>query len=250
MVLLIKKRGSMLESKVNISRKNVGSMFDRIAPRYDLLNRLLSGRRDVAWRKKLATQIEKDKPLKVLDLATGTGDLLFTIMNARRNITQGIGMDISPQMLERGIQKLEKKNYFEKVIFQSGDAHKIPLESESVDVVTIAFGIRNVEDYEKGLKEIYRVLKIGGKVLVLEFSMPPEGLFRTLYTWYFRKILPKIGSFISGDKEAYLYLNKTVETFPYGQEFCKKLEDSSFRRVEATSLNFGIATIYKGEKHA
>jgi demethylmenaquinone methyltransferase / 2-methoxy-6-polyprenyl-1,4-benzoquinol methylase len=232
------------------SRKNVGAMFDRIAGRYDLLNRLLSGRRDVAWRKKVAKKIPKDKEMVLLDLATGTGDLLFSIMNSHSNILKGIGIDISQGMLDKGIEKGKKKLFSNKIIFQKGDAQTLDISDESVDVVTIAFGIRNVENYEKALKEMYRVLKVGGKVLILEFSLPSPGILRKLYTSYFRHVLPKIGGVVSGDQEAYRYLNKSVESFPYGKEFCKVLKRSNFTNIQNEQLSFGIATIYQGEKHA
>ncbi len=221
-------------------------MFDRIAPRYDLLNRLLSGRRDIAWRSGVATFIKGSGDVRVLDVATGTGDVLLTIFDKCKNASDGVGLDPAPKMLEIAQKKTEEQGLSDKIQYVCGNALNLPFEDNSFDVVTIAFGIRNVTDVDLALKEMMRVLKPNGKVLILEFSLPSNGFLRWCYLKYFRYILPTLGAIISGDKKAYKYLNLTVETFPYGQEFCSIMEKAGFTKVEAKPLTFGIATIYSG----
>ncbi len=221
-------------------------MFDRIAPRYDLLNRLLSGRRDIAWRGHLVSFIENERDLCVLDIATGTGDVLLTIFDKCKNATEGIGLDPAEKMLEIAKKKTEEQGLSDKIKYICGNALDLPFEDNSFDVVTIAFGIRNVTDVDRALKEMVRVLRPGGKVLILEFSLPSNSFLRWCYLKYFRYILPIFGAIISGDKKAYKYLNITVETFPYGGEFCSIMEKAGFVKVEAKPLTFGIATIYVG----
>jgi len=222
-------------------------MFDRIAPRYDLLNRLLSGRRDIAWRRSLAAFIKELGDVSVLDVATGTGDVLLTIFDKCKNVTHGTGLDPAVKMLEIAQKKTKQKGLSDKIEYICGDALKLPFEDNIFDVVTIAFGIRNVTDVVLALREMFRVLKTGGQVLILEFSLPSNGFLRWCYLKYFRYILPILGSIISGDKKAYKYLNTTVETFPYGREFCSIMEKAGFENVAAKPLTCGIATIYTGQ---
>ncbi|RMF60071.1 MAG: bifunctional demethylmenaquinone methyltransferase/2-methoxy-6-polyprenyl-1,4-benzoquinol methylase UbiE [Calditrichaeota bacterium] len=229
-------------------RTAVWRMFDRIAHRYDLLNRLLSFRQDVVWRKRVVNFLPERNQLHVLDLATGTGDLLIALQENSTRVASGVGIDLAEKMLEIGREKLRKKSLDERLTLQKGDAMAIPFPENTFDVVTIAFGIRNVEDVEKSLKEMYRVLKNKGRVLILEFSLPENRIFRAIYLFYFRNILPRIGGWISGDSTAYRYLNRTVETFPYGKEFCRLLQSAGFKEVSFTPLTFGIATIYQGDK--
>ena len=221
-------------------------MFDRIAPRYDMLNRLLSGRRDIAWRRRVASFIKEMGEVRVLDIATGTGDVLLTIFDKCKNVIKGVGLDPSGKMLEIAQKKTEDQGLSDKIKYICGNALDLPFEDSSFDVVTIAFGIRNVTDVDKALKEMLRVLKSGGKVLILEFSLPSNSFMRWCYLTYFRYILPILGAIISGDKKAYKYLNETVETFPYGDELCSIMEKAGFVKVEAKPLTFGIATIYVG----
>ena len=226
----------------------VGAMFDRIARRYDLLNRLLSARRDVAWRSLAAHLIRARGAREVLDVATGTADLLMEI--CREPSLRGVGVDIAERMLEVGRDKVAAAGMASRLTLQSGDAMALPFEAAQFDAVTIAFGIRNVSDVSQALGEMYRVLRPGGSLAVLEFSIPSGALFRRLYLWYFRRILPLIGSVISGDRHAYLYLNRTVESFPYGAAFEALMRGAGFGRVVALPLTFGIASLYLGTKAA
>ncbi|GMW00344.1 MAG: demethylmenaquinone methyltransferase [Candidatus Hydrogenedentota bacterium] len=225
-------------------------MFDRIAHRYDLLNRMLSMRQDVAWRNRLARCLNDTPGQRVLDLATGTGDVLLTLCRRNSNVSSGVGVDMSGRMLGYGHEKAAAAGLGSRLRFVRGDATRIPVPEGFFDAVTISFGIRNVIDVPTALREMRRVLKPGGRVLILEFSLPGNPLFRSLYLWYFRKVLPRIGGVISGDHHAYRYLNQTVETFPYGDAFCQLMEDAGFRDLKAIPLTFGIATIYQGDKQA
>ncbi len=225
-------------------------MFDRIAGRYDLLNRMLSFGRDVAWRKRLIRYLPVGNDLRVLDLATGTGDVLLTLCERSHSLSSGVGIDMAEQMLERARKKIAGRGLQERLKVLRGDAMEIPLGDSEFNVTTIAFGIRNLTDVSVGLKEMFRVLKPGGKVLVLEFSLPSNRLIRTGYLLYFRHLLPVVGGLISGDQYAYKYLNRTVETFPYGREFCILMERARFVTVREHRMTFGIATIYEGTRPA
>jgi demethylmenaquinone methyltransferase/2-methoxy-6-polyprenyl-1,4-benzoquinol methylase len=230
-------------------RQEVWRMFDRIAPRYDLLNRLLSFRRDVSWRKKLARQLPATAELEVLDLATGTADVLLTLFRENPRLKFGIGLDLAQEMLKRGRNKINQESSSSPLIYLiPADVLRIPFHAESFQVITMAFGIRNVLDVPQALREMYRLLKTGGRVLILEFSLPEWRVFRSLYLFYFRNILPRIGGVVSGDGAAYRYLNQTVETFPYGEKFCELLIQAGFSKVQQITLSGGIAAIYQGDK--
>lgn len=230
------------------SRRNVWQMFDLIAPRYDLLNRLLSMRRDVAWRKALIRKLPESPHLHVLDLATGTADVLVAMGNHPDRVSCGMGIDLSGGMLALGQKKLSDKGLKEQFPLVRGDAVSIGVADNTFDATTVAFGIRNVLDVPAALREMHRVLRPGGRALILEFSMPHNAAFRRGYLLYFRHILPRIGAIISGNGYAYRYLNQTVEHFPYGQAFCRLMKDAGFTQIQAHPLSFGIATIYQGEK--
>ena len=230
------------------SRADVHKMFDRIAPRYDLLNRLLSGGRDVAWRKCVSRYLPRRDNMAVLDLATGTGDLLISLLVHGRGVKSGVGIDMAEKMLALAKTKIADKKLDSALTVAVGDAKRIPFKEKSFDAVTIAFGIRNVEPVSVALSEMYRILSDGGKALILEFSLPSSALMRRLYLFYFRYILPVVGSLISGDSYAYRYLNRTVETFPYGEEFCCLMRQAGFEDVTVHPLTFGIATIYEGRR--
>ncbi len=223
-------------------------MFDRIAHRYDLLNRMLSLGQDVVWRKKVARHLPDQPELHVLDVATGTGDLIIFMQQANAAVKSGIGIDMAEKMLEFGRPKLEKAGISDRFSLKTGNAVAIPFSDNQFDAATISFGIRNVIDVPKALSEMHRVLKKNGRALILEFSLPKNALMRGLYLFYFRNILPRIGGLISGDSFAYRYLNDTVESFPYGEDFCKLMRDAGFRDVKTAPLTFGIATIYQGDK--
>lgn len=223
-------------------------MFDRIAGRYDLLNRLLSMRQDVLWRKKLLELLPDSDSLHLLDIATGTADQILHLFEETEKIEKAVGIDMSENMLAVGQKKVDQLNLSDKVNLRVGDATEIPFKNGEFDVTTMSFGIRNVNNVLQALKENYRVLKPGGCTLILEFSLPKSKLIKKPYLFYFRNVLPKIGSAISGDASAYTYLNKSVEDFPYGDDFCRLMEEAGFTDVTATPLTFGIATIYKGKK--
>ncbi len=225
-------------------------MFDRIAPRYDLLNRLLSGRRDVAWRKKMVTLIPDRDHLLLLDIATGTADQIISLMQASPRINQAIGIDMSEGMLEIGRDKIKRLGWQDRVTLNTGDAMAIPGDASTFDVATMSFGIRNVINVTECLRDVYRVLKPGGRALILEFSTPVVPWFRPIYFFYLRHLLPVIGGMLSGDRKAYHYLNRTIQTFPSGDAFCQLMTEAGFEKVKATPLTLGIASIYKGDRPA
>lgn len=223
-------------------------MFDRIAPRYDVLNRLLSGRRDVAWRRRLARCLAGRRGVRLLDLATGTGDQILHLLDAGADLSEAVGMDMAEQMLARGRAKIAARGLADRVHLQTGDATQIPAVDAAFDAVTIAFGIRNVGDVTGALREMRRVLRPGGRALVLEFSLPANALMRAGYTFYLRHLLPILGGLLSGDAAAYRYLNRTIEAFPYGDAFCALMREAGFAEVSATPLTWGVATLYQGDK--
>jgi demethylmenaquinone methyltransferase/2-methoxy-6-polyprenyl-1,4-benzoquinol methylase len=230
------------------SRANVPRMFDRIAPRYDLLNRVLSLRQDVAWRRRLARHLPEGSGLRVLDVATGTADVLLTLVERCPRVAYGVGLDPSMGMLYRGAKKARQGAAAGRIGLVRGDGLCLPAPDEAFDAVTIAFGIRNVPDVPAALREMRRALRPGGRVLILEFSLPANAAVRGSYLLYFRHVLPRLGGMVSGDAAAYRYLNRTVETFPYGEAFCALMREAGFVAVEAHPLTFGIATLYVGAR--
>ena len=236
------------EQNVDQTRKSAWVMFDRIAHRYDLLNRLLSLRMDVHWRNKLARFLPDRKNLHMLDVATGTADVLLSLCKKSDKIEKGIGIDLAENMLAIGRKKIEKSAFKDNLRLATGDATNIEFAENSFDVVTISFGIRNVNNLDLAISDIYKVLRKNGRFLVLEFSLPANFILKKLYLFYFRKILPLIGRIISGDSYAYNYLNQTVESFPYGEDFCEVLKRNDFVNVKYKLLTFGIATIYQADK--
>jgi demethylmenaquinone methyltransferase/2-methoxy-6-polyprenyl-1,4-benzoquinol methylase len=227
---------------------SVAQMFDRIAPRYDLLNRLLSGRRDVVWRNRLAQSLPEGECLRVLDLATGTADVLLALHARCARVRGGIGVDVAGNMLAIGRRKLAAAGLTPGFLLLRADATCLAIRDDAFDAVTIAFGIRNVADVPAALREMHRVLSPDGRALVLEFSLPSNPAFRFAYLFYLRQILPRLGAIISGDGYAYRYLNRTVEVFPYGDSFCALMREAGFKNVRAHPLTLGIATIYQGDK--
>lgn len=229
-------------------REKVLQMFDRIASRYDLLNHLLSFGQDIRWRKKVERFLPEKTDLQILDLATGTGDQLIYLFSVSRNIGKGIGIDLSSEMLAEGREKIRKRRLINHIVLEKGDAEAIPYEENRFDAVTISFGIRNVTDVKRSISEMFRVLKPNGRVIILEFSLPPNRFIRGIYLFYFRHLLPHLGGIISGDSYAYRYLNNTVESFPYGEVFSRILRETGFEHVRIQPLTFGVSTIYCGEK--
>lgn len=223
-------------------------IFDGIHKRYDLLNRLFSFGRDIYWRRRMARTVGHTENQQLLDLATGTGDVAFSLLKHCPQISHAYGCDMARKMMELARQKAQKRKQAKKISFILGDAGNIPFKADSFNVTTIAFGIRNVPDPPRVLEEMKRVLKKGGKALILEFSLPASKIMRKLHLFYLRHIIPGLGAMISRDKDAYRYLNKTIETFPYGESFCKWMRDAGFDAVSFTPLTFGAATLYEGEK--
>ncbi|MBN2589750.1 MAG: bifunctional demethylmenaquinone methyltransferase/2-methoxy-6-polyprenyl-1,4-benzoquinol methylase UbiE [Sedimentisphaerales bacterium] len=223
-------------------------MFDRIATVYDKLNHILSFGMDFFWRTRLAGMVEKKKQLKILDLATGTGDLLIAILRKNPNITEAIGLDISENMLAICKKKIAAYNLSQKVKLIRSDADSSGLPDNTYDLITMGFGIRNTPDSPKTLSEIFRLLNKNGTALILEFSIPSNRLIKFLYILYLRIWVPFIGRFVSGDKKAYRYLNTSIEEFHNMKEFSSLMQKTGFKNITATPLAFGIACIYQGSK--
>ncbi len=230
------------------SPRDVQSLFNRIAKRYDLLNRLLSFGQDVYWRIKVSSFVPKTPQLKVLDLATGTADLALFLVEKCSNISRVVGVDVAEQMLAIGNQKIKERGLSDQINLQQGDATQLTHSPNSFDVCTIAFGIRNMPDVSAALNEMYRVLNPGGRVLILEFSQPANSWLRYLYLFYLRHILPPVGSWLSRDSDAYRYLNRTIESFPYGDDFCHLMRNAHFSEVKAYPMTMGVVTLYYGIK--
>jgi demethylmenaquinone methyltransferase/2-methoxy-6-polyprenyl-1,4-benzoquinol methylase len=225
----------------------IADMFDRISPKYDVLNHLLSINIDKAWRKKTAKTVAMTYPKRILDLATGTADL--AILLAKHNPQAHIiGMDISEKMLEIGKRKVDKKNLIHQIELRTGDAASLPFEDNTFDAVTVAFGVRNFENLDKGLSEIHRVLKPMGQVFILEFSMPDKFPIKQVYKLYFKHILPKIGEWVSKDSYAYSYLPASVEKFPNRWDFLRTLSLHGLREGSIRLFGHGIAILYSAPK--
>lgn len=225
----------------------ISAMFDRISPKYDALNHLLSLNIDKVWRRKTAKLVAKAQPKKILDLATGTGDLAIALAkhNPQAHIT---GVDFSEKMLEIGKAKIQKQHLGNQIELLQGDAANLLFENHSFDAVTVAFGVRNFEDLDKGLSEIFRVTKAGGQVCILEFSMPEKFPVKQLYNLYFKHFLPNIGKWVSKDETAYSYLPHSVEKFPKPSDFCSILASFGLKNCRVKHLSFGIATLYVANK--
>ena len=228
-------------------KAQVANMFDAISSKYDNLNRVISFGVDVKWRKKMLKMVSMTHPKKILDIATGTGDL--AILMANTSAEKIIGLDISAGMLAVGIQKIKTKNLNKKIEMVLGDSEKIPYDDNFFDAVTVAFGIRNFENLETGLSEILRVLKPNGIFVILETSVPEKFIFRQGYKFYTKYILPIIGKLFSKDKVAYQYLSDSASIFPYGEKLNNILLKVGFIRVKHLPQTFGVATIYSASKN-
>jgi len=228
-------------------KKQVENMFDKIAFRYDFLNRFLSVGIDVGWRKKAIKLLIPSQPKIILDVATGTGDFALTCYEILKP-KKIVGIDISKGMLEIGRKKIKEAGLQKHVELLNGDSEAIFYDDDTFDAVTVAFGVRNFENLEKGLSEIKRVLKPGGKLIVLECTKPHAPLIKQLYSFYMKTITPKIGKIIAKNDEAYQYLNNSVLSFPEKNSFTKILNQLNYRNSFYKTLTLGICTIYCAEK--
>lgn len=227
-------------------KEQVAQMFDNISENYDGLNRVISLGIDVSWRKKVVKLVSEVNPKKILDIATGTGDL--ALMMSQLNPDKIVGLDISPGMLEVGKQKVNKANLSDKIEMVVGDSENIPFEDNTFDAITVSFGVRNFENLDKGLTEIYRVLRPGGKFVVLETSNPTKFPFKQGYKFYTNFILPVIGKLFSKDKVAYSYLSESANSFPFGEAFNNILTKNGFKNANSLPVTFGVASIYTSTK--
>ena len=239
----------MLLEKENLyASTNIQGMFDAIAPRYDFLNGLLSLGFDKHWRKVAVDNLEPCKNKDFLDVATGTADIALDI--ASRTTSRVVGIDFSTKMLQLGKDKISAKSHNNTIQLIPGAAENLPLKNNSFDGAISAFGARNFANLNHGVSEIYRVLRPGGKIVILEFSFPNNGLLQWCYRFYFECILPVLGRLISGHKSAYSYLPKSVEGFPKSEAFVTILKKNNFESISHQKLTFGIVTIYSGMKYA
>lgn len=227
-------------------KKQVEQMFDNISENYDGLNRVISFGVDTKWRKKLIDIVKASKPKSILDIATGTGDLAIALADSEAE--KIIGLDISAGMLKVGEAKIKKKNLDKRIEMVQADSEKLPYSDNSFDAITVAFGVRNFETLDKGLAEIYRVLRPGGVFVVLETSVPTRFPFKQGYKLYSNYILPNIGKAFSKDKNAYKYLSESASVFPYGKKFNNILKKIGFIDVKDRPQTFGVATIYSASK--
>ena len=227
-------------------KEQVARMFDNISGRYDFLNHLLSLGIDIRWRKKAIEELKGIRPKLILDVATGTGDFAIQALDLQPD--KVIGIDISEGMLEVGRKKMKERQLDQKIELMSGDSENLLFEENKFDAVIVAFGVRNFENLEKGLAEIFRVVKPGGKVVILEFSKPSHFPFKQLYNFYFKFVLPKIGRLISQDQAAYTYLPESVQAFPDGNDFLQILSKIGYKNAACKPLTFGISSLYTGIK--
>jgi demethylmenaquinone methyltransferase/2-methoxy-6-polyprenyl-1,4-benzoquinol methylase len=227
-------------------KEEVAQMFNNISARYDFLNHFLSLGIDHIWRRKAVNKLREIQPKRILDLATGTGD--FAIALLKLNPTQIIGMDISSGMLDVGKNKMKAKQVSHIIDMQLGDSENMPFEDAYFDAITVGFGVRNYEHLEKGLTEMLRVTRSGGKIVILEFSKPKRFPIKQAFGFYSRFIIPFFGKRISKDEKAYAYLPESVAAFPEGKAFTDILSNLGYKQVDATLVSGGIATIYSGIK--
>lgn len=221
-------------------------MFSRIALRYDITNRVLSAGIDVWWRFRLVRAVRRSSPARILDLATGSGDVALALNRRIPSAREIVGMDFCQPMLDEAVKKQSAQGLANspKVRFQQGDGLALPLTDETFDAVTISFGLRNMADRQRSLMEMRRVLRPGGRLFVLEFSQPHPS-FRPLYLFYLRRVLPSFAGMITGDRNAYLYLNETIEQFPDRHAISREILAAGFSKVAATGLTAGIVALHE-----
>ena len=242
-----KKKEVKPYNKENSSKKEeVAEMFNNISEKYDYLNHLLSLGIDKIWRRKAIKILKTYNPKKILDVATGTGD--FAIASLKLKPESVIGIDISKGMIEKGKQKLCRKGITDKVVLQLGDSENLDFKDDTFDGLTVAFGVRNFEDLEKGLAEMRRVLRPGGVAIILEFSKPRKFPVKQTFGFYSKYVIPKIGKSVSKDDSAYAYLPESVAAFPEGDDFLNILNKVGYKNTRSKMVSGGIATIYIGEK--
>lgn len=229
-------------------KEQVEEMFDNIAPAYDKLNHIMSLNIDRMWRRRVVRIIRRSGAHKIMDVATGTGDLAIA-MAKRSDRTQILGVDLSEEMLAVARRKVQKQGLEERIMFEKCDAENLSIVAdESIDAATVAFGVRNFEDLERGLSEIHRTLRTGGKFVVLEFSMPRNAIVRWFYGQYSHRLIPRIGGAISKDKQAYTYLPDSIAEFATPEQFVELLQRVGFKDVKSRSQSCGIAQIYECTK--
>lgn len=225
-------------------KEQVEAMFDSIAPRYDLLNRVLSFGIDQRWRRQAVDLLRDASPRRILDVATGTADLALQVLTLEPE--KVIGVDISEEMLRIGRQKISEAGEEARVELRKGDSERLPFSDSQFDAALVAFGVRNFENLGRGLQEIQRVLRPGGKLVVLEFSHPRAFPVKQVYGFYSRYILPRVGGAVSGDAGAYKYLPDSVASFPDGEDFLSQLDSAGFGELLWKPLTFGVASLYRG----
>lgn len=230
-------------------KEQVRDMFDGIARRYDLLNHLLSLGIDRGWRRRVVRRVRRGNPSEVLDMATGTADLAIMLGRACRN-ARITGVDLSARMLAVGREKVARAGLSERIELREGDAESGDYGTDRFDAATVAFGVRNFEDIPGGIAGLFRALKPGGRLYVLEFGMPKHKIFGALYRFYFHRVLPRLGGLISRDAKAYAYLPESVEEFPYGEAFARMLAEGGFAECRIEHLFGGVAQIYSATKPA
>ncbi|MCW3086020.1 MAG: Demethylmenaquinone methyltransferase [Bacteroidetes bacterium] len=234
------------KDSANSKKEQVATMFNNIAPKYDFLNQLLSLGIHKGWRRKSIHLLQAQQPKKILDIATGTGD--FAIEAMKLNPDKIVGVDISEGMLKLGVEKVNKLGLSNKIELKLGDSESLPFSDNSFDAITVGFGVRNFENLDKGISDIYRVLTKNGALVVLEFSKPRKFPIKQLYKFYSRFITPAIGKLFSKDSSAYSYLPESVNAFPDGEDFLNVLKKAGFTSTTAKPVTFGIATIYFAKK--
>ena len=233
--------------ELNKKSDNVAAMFNSIAAKYDFLNHFLSLGIDKLWRRRLVKQLAKSNPRQVLDIATGTGDLAIQLAKYHKSV-KITGVDISENMLSIGREKILKRKLEGRINLKQANSLSLPFANGEFDAAMVAFGVRNFEDLSKGITEVHRVLKDGGSLYVLEFSMPSRFPMRNLYRFYFRRVLPFVGGIVSGSKSAYTYLPESVFAFPEKEKFVEIMANAGFKNCSYKRLTFGVASIYVGSK--
>ncbi len=244
---LMRGGDGVMTSTYSLHPDSIRKLFGTVAPSYDFLNHLLSMRRDYYWRKIAVRELEGFDGW-ILDIATGTGDVAIEIIHQDNHQRKVFGLDFSEPMLRRAFQKILKGGLVNSVALSLGDAISLPFRESTFSATIIAFGLRNIPDKQRALAEMMRVIKKGGKVIVLEFTFPQEGFMRRLYPIYFKRILPWVGGFVSGDRAAYAYLPESVQHFPLAEDYEKLLRTSGLENIMSRRLTFGIASIISGTR--